>query len=418
MVPAALSAGMAAAGPTLDDALERERTEDDAVAVPRPPLVEAEVALASESLRGRQVHLLAPRLGGHSGVRVARSLFVGKSVELRLGLAARDGARRSLDFEGTQALWSMDGSQLYASAERRHWGPGRAGSLILDGAAPALPAVGWRRPAWRPSTSPWLRWLGPWRGDVFVGRLTGHREPERPALIGMRLEAQPWHTVRVAASRTLQWGGRGRPENARNLLRALAGRDNGGDRAVEPGNQLAGVDWHWTVWPRHGLGWYGQVIGEDEAGMLPSRNFWLTGVEQRHRIDGGGTVRTFLEWTDTRAGALSRDVSPGATYRHHLYPQGYTHDALLLGHPLGGDVVGAAAGVLLERGALAASAVAARGRASSTAQRFAPGRLETVNATVQVDLGGGHRSGVGAWWLRSADWRGASAQWWWQYAWP
>jgi hypothetical protein len=126
----------------------------------------------------------------------------------------------------------------------------------------------------------------------------------------------------------------------------------------------------------------------------------------------------FVEWTNTRAGSLSDDVAPGATYRHHLYPQGYTHDGALLGHPVGGDVVAAAAGALVERGPFAASAVLARGRATSAAQRFVPGPLEAVNANLQLDLGDGHCTGVGAWWLRSAGWRGASAQWWWQYAWP
>jgi hypothetical protein len=126
----------------------------------------------------------------------------------------------------------------------------------------------------------------------------------------------------------------------------------------------------------------------------------------------------FVEWTNTRAGSLSDDVAPGATYRHHLYPQGYTHDGAPLGHPVGGVVVAAAAGALVERGPFAASAVLARGRATSAAQRFVPGRLESVNANLQLDLGDGHRTGVGAWWLRSAGWRGASAQWWWQYAWP
>jgi hypothetical protein len=418
LVAAALSASVAVAGPTLEDALQRERTDDGALSEPPPPASSLEVSLASDSLAGRQPHLMAPRQGGYSGVRLDLGLLDGPSVRLRLGVGVRADAPRTLYFEGSQASWVLESSELYASVERRHWGPGRAGSLILDGAASALPAVGWRRPTLRASSSPWLSWLGPWRGDLFVGRLNGHRQPHRPTLIGMRIEAQPWQRLRVGASRTLQWGGRGRPENADTLLHALAGIDNGGDRATEPGNQLAGIDWRWTLWPRQDLGWYGQVIGEDEAGMLPSRNFWLSGVDLRHRFDGGGTLRMFVEWTNTRAGSLSDRVAPGATYRHHLYPQGYTHDGALLGHPVGGDVVAAAAGALVERGPFAASAVLARGRATSDAQRFVPGRLEAVNANLQVDLGDGHRTGVGAWWLRSAGWRGASAQWWWQYAWP
>jgi hypothetical protein len=408
----------AIAGPTLEEALQREHTDDGAQPAAAQPSSRTELSLAQDASAERQAHLLAPRLGGYSGVRLERQLFDAQGLQLRLGLSARDGAPRLLDFEGSQATWSWDSSQLYASVQRRHWGPGRAGSLILDGATPALPAIGWRRPVRRASASRWLSWLGPWSGDIYVGRLAGHREPARPMLIGMRLEAQPWQSLTLGASRTLQWGGRGRPQGARNLLLALAGRDNGGDRATEPGNQLAGIDWRWTAGPRRDVGWYGQVIGEDEAGMLPSRNFWLTGVDLRHDVGSGGIVRTFIEWTNTRAGSLSDGGSPGATYRHHLYPQGYTHEGIVIGHPLGGDVRAVAAGVLFERGPFAAGAVVARGRAMAAAQRFAPGHLEVANASLRLDLGGGHRSGLGVWWLRSTDWRGGSAQWWWQYAWP
>ncbi|WP_228745664.1 capsule assembly Wzi family protein, partial [Klebsiella pneumoniae] len=52
----------------------------------------------------------------------------------------------------------------------------------------------------------------------------------------------------------------------------------------EPGNQLAGFDFKFKLEPT--LGWpvslYGQMIGEDEAGFLPSANTFLGGVEGHH----------------------------------------------------------------------------------------------------------------------------------------
>ena len=72
----------------------------------------------------------------------------------------------------------------------------------------------------------------------------------------------------------MQWEGKG----DRNPLAASGwfywadntGTDN------EPGNQLAGFDFKFKLEPT--LGWpvsfYGQMIGEDEAGYLPSANMF------------------------------------------------------------------------------------------------------------------------------------------------
>jgi Capsule assembly protein Wzi len=406
----------AQAGESLADSVQRERETAPDTA---PATVQV---VAADPLLRSQVWLVAPALGGFSGARLAIDLKRSAAVRLRLGLGWREGASRQFSAEGSEAAWVLGASEVYASVQRRHWGPGRAGSLILDGAAEALPAIGWRRPVARASDNALLHFLGPWSGDFFVGGLQGHQQPPHPFLIGMRIEAQPLPNLRLGAARTMQWGGGGRPEGLASLLHALLGSDNAGYGGIsadnEPGNQLAGVDWRWTLWPRQDLAWYGQIVGEDEAGKLPSANLALAGVDTRWPLGGSGTVRAFVEWTNTLAGAVGRYPRPGAAYRHHIYRQGYTHDGLLLGHPAGGDVELTSAGLLIDHGALAATVVAARGRALPTAQRFLPGRLEVVNASAQWRLAAGQSTGVGLWWLRSAAGRDASAQWWWQYAWP
>ncbi len=63
----------------------------------------------------------------------------------------------------------------------------------------------------------------------------------------------------------------------------LPDRDNTGTDN-EPGNQLAGFDFKFKLEPT--LGWpvsfYGQMIGEDEAGGLPSANMYTGGIEGHH----------------------------------------------------------------------------------------------------------------------------------------
>ena len=200
-------------------------------------------------------------------------------------------------------VWRQEAGEWYASVQRRNWGPGWTGSLILDGAAPPLAAIGWRRPQPLASSSPWWQWLGPWTADFFVGQLAGHQQPERPALIGMRLQLQPVDGLQLGLSRTLQWGGRGRDESARSLLHGLLGMDNKGTSGIttenEPGNQLGGFDWRWQ-WPgERGYAFYGQLIGEDENGYLPSAYIVQAGLEARAVLAGADAidfrVRHFLQ---------------------------------------------------------------------------------------------------------------------------
>jgi hypothetical protein len=200
----------------------------------------------------------------------------------------------------------------------------------------------------------------------------------------------------LGLSRTLQWGGEGRNESLKSLANALIGRDNvGADglrREDEPGNQLAGVDWRWRLGAAPDVAsFYGQVVGEDEAGMAPSRNMVLLGADMAGpgRL---GASRVFVEAVDTIAGDVSGNDAPGAAYRHHAFAQGYTHRGRLLGHPLDGDVRALGLGVQRARGPLTAMAALTVGRAEATAQTLR--RRRAARADRRSDLGA--RSGAAA----------------------
>lgn len=304
--------------------------------------------------------ILSPPVRGSGGFQGLQTLVDRPDLRLRLGAGwarlqtARDAApfqapsTHRWNLDGTELAWRHAAGEWYASVQRRNWGPGWTGSLILDGAAPPVAAVGWRRPQPLPSASPWLRWLGPWTADVFVGRLTGHQQPERPTLIGMRLQLQPVDGLQLGLSRALQWGGRGRDESARAMLNGLLGKDNNGTSGIttenEPGNQLGGFDWRWQ-WPgERGLAFYGQMVGEDENGYLPSAYIVQAGLESHWPLRGA-VLRGFVEWNDLISGhAYGADRPTGLTYRSGVYRQGYTTDGMLLGHPAGGDLTLASAG--------------------------------------------------------------------------
>ena len=384
--------------------------------------------------------LASPAVRGSGGVQGLWTLQDQPQVLVRLGLGwASVQTVRSAppvqfvqpppwNMDGSALAWRHDGGEWYASVQRRQWGPGWTGSLILDGAAAPLPAIGWRRPQALASTSPWLRWMGPWSADVFVGRLAGHDEPERPALIGMRLQLQPFDSLELGLSRTMQWGGRGRAEGPETLLNGLLGKDNAGTSGItaenQPGNQLGGFDWRWQFAERRDPGawrsaaFYGQLIGEDENGYLPSAYLFQAGLSSRWVLDQAVVLHGFVEWNDIVAGHVyNSDRPPGITYTSGVYRQGYTHQGLPLGHPAGGDVTLASAGLVVQAAGLHLAVVASHGEALATAQRFAPGAFSGLNASLQATLDARQQLGTGLWWWRdSADQHLALQAWWrWRY---
>jgi hypothetical protein len=374
--------------------------------------------------------LMSPLVRGSGGLQGLLTVYDQPQFLLRLGAGWADlrttrtappfqeGPVRRWNLDGSEIAWRYDGGEWYASSQRRNWGPGWTGSLILDGAAPPLAAIGWRRAQPQASTSPWLSWMGPWTADIFVGRLAGHDEPERPALIGFRLQLQPFDSLQLGLSRTLQWGGRERDESLKAMLRGLLGRDNVGYDGItaenQPGNQLGGFDWRLQLGAESGNAFYGQLIGEDENGYIPSAYIVQAGFEARWALEAAA-LRGFVEWNDLVAGhAYNGHRPPGVTYTSTLYRRGYTHDRVPLGHPAGGDVTLASAGLVVQAAAVRMAVVVSRGEALPTAQRFAAGPISGVNGSLQLDIEARHQVGAGLWWWRDSVLEQRALQLWWR----
>ncbi|WP_084150239.1 capsule assembly Wzi family protein [Azohydromonas australica] len=410
----------AQAGLSLDQALARHQQLLAADAGAQPGVTEAlppvpnGILLVGGNSIDRLPQLLASPLGlGGSGLRLAHTLADGREgLTVRLGLLGSDEAARHWTLEGTELALRAGPGEAYASVQRRHWGPSWTGSLILDAAAPAVAAVGWRKTSTTAFETPWLAWLGPWNADFFIGGLAGHTQPAHPYLVGMRLQIQPLPSLQLGASRTLQWGGRGRDQSFSSFARGLLGRDNQDDSNTQPGNQLAGFDarWHTSIAQSQQLAIYGQLTGEDEADYLPGKNMKLAGLEWSLQ-SAGHSLRLFVERANVVAGL------PGVAYRHHIYLQGYTQDGRPLGHPAGGDTKLTSVGAVLDMGNLSGELVAYDGRAEPTAQRLVAGSVSGVNAALAWRARSDQTVGLNLWSGRDGGGRDSAAQLWWQYAW-
>lgn len=280
--------------------------------------------------------------------------WIGERVFLQLAATAvrtpSDG--RSFRADGSQIGLMLGNFTVAASLSDRWWGPGWDSSLILSNNARPIPAITLDRIETRTFTSKWLRWIGPWDMSLLAGQLESARQIPNAGFLGLRITARPHSTIEIGLSRTAQWCGDGRPCDFDTFTELFLGNDNRGESGVsesnEPGNQLAGFDLRWTPrWFDRSVSVYGQFIGEDEAGGLPSRYLGQLGIERTGSFGAIGNYRWFAEYAGTSCDFYKRDEIFNCAYNHTIYQTGYRYRDRTIGHAADNDAKIISAGLLV-----------------------------------------------------------------------
>jgi hypothetical protein len=227
-----------------------------------------------------------------------------------------------------------------AGLMERWWGPGWDGSLILSTNARAIPSITIERNYTDPFKSKWLSWIGPWRASIAMGQMESHDVPVPDVLFyAARINFKPRPWLEIGLTRTAQWCGGDRSCDWETFTDMLLGRDNQVGESLEeqPGNQMAGYDLRLrSPWKALPLAVYGQMIGEDEAGGLPSKFLGLFGFETWGSSALGGW-RLRGEYSGTACNFSRQEPEYGCAYRNLIYPQGYTYRGRIIGHAMDND---------------------------------------------------------------------------------
>lgn len=239
-----------------------------------------------------------------------------------------------VNVEGSYIAGKLWNQWLIAGQIPTYWGPGHEGSLIRGDASRPVYGFTMQRAEQQAFETKWLSWIGPWQYQAFAGQLDDYHAIPDAKLLGFRLTAQPLPYLELGASRILQWGGEGRSESFDTLWNAIKGNDNFYDGDLDKSNQIAGFDArlnlnHWGGVP---ISLYGQYVGEDEAGLLPSKKMYLAGIDYSSQLNNL-PLQVYAEWADTRTNG---DVQ-GISYNHYIYQDGYYQQGFPLGHAMGGD---------------------------------------------------------------------------------
>ena len=274
--------------------------------------------------------------------------FTGERFAYRLQATAVADASDGKEFrpDGSYVAAVFGNWIVHGGYVDRWWGPGWEGSLILGTNARPLPSLTIERNFSDPFETPWLAWIGRWRLVATMGQFEGDRDDAPHAkFFGMRATWKPHPRLEVGLSRSAQWCGEGRPCGLDTFWDLFIGNDNDQPVEEQPGNQLGGLDFRWSV-PWVPVALYAQGIGEDEANKMPSKYLGLFGAEFWGGV-GDRSWRAHVEYADTACSFYESEPQFGCAYRNAAYEDGYQYRGRVLGHAIDGDSRQLAAGILL-----------------------------------------------------------------------
>ena len=260
--------------------------------------------------------------------------WVGKNVagQLKASYGDDSNSDSNAKLDGTYVSTVLGNWAFTAGATERWWGPSWQNNLILGtNSRPAPSLTLHRNNSIAPKTN-WLSWIGPWHLETFMAQLESDRHVSNALLWGLRVTLRPISALEIGLTRTAQWGGKGRPQDLGTFFDLLIGKDNRGSNSIdqnnEPGNQLGGIDWRLssTVFDDTGVSFYGQWIGEDESGALPSRFVMLLGLDASI-ISEHTHHRIYFEFSDTTSEGYKGEGNdrPNYAYEHSIYRDGYRY---------------------------------------------------------------------------------------------
>lgn len=250
--------------------------------------------------------------------------------------------------DGSYLAYNFDRWQIRAGWIDRYWGSGADGSLILGMNARPIPTIGIERTVSTAPQSRWLRWFGPWRAGVFVGRMESQRDDfDNPVFFGMHLVVRPRENIDVGLFRTAQLCGDGRRCDAPTFWKMFIGHDNVGintTQADQPGNQMGGIDLRWSrpfgVRP---LALYVHVVGEDGKNGVPVKDLRIFGAETTYDEGDAGYTRVHAEYTDSSCTSSTPTKVFNCAYRNSVFR--YRYRGRIIGDSLDNDAAMWALGV-------------------------------------------------------------------------
>jgi hypothetical protein len=222
----------------------------------------------------------------------------------------------NLTFDGSHIEYTHGITTLGFGSIDRQWSLSNNTSLILSPNARALKSIYLKLD--NKNEYKWLPYIPSWSFEIFNGFTEGSLNGRKSMLLGMRAILSPNESLNIELVQTSQWGGDGYSNGRSALASALIFDTNNSKNSNI--NKMAGFGISYTM---HGniipLRIYGQAIGEDEAGNLPSCYAYLAGLEVTATKIKYPTIVN-IETIDTRVDKTSNGYcGPNTMYNNSIY---------------------------------------------------------------------------------------------------
>jgi membrane-associated phospholipid phosphatase len=234
--------------------------------------------------------------------------------------------------------------QLALGKQSVLWGPSADSMLWNDNVDP-VNMVRLVNP--EPFYVPGLKFLGPLRIDLFVGRLAGHPYVPRPFTYGQKINFKPFSFLELGFGRRSVLGGVGgaSPITTHNFLSSFFGINSGGTPGLNNGSVAGDSDTEmdWTFYVpgvRNYVVLYGEAYAEDDVLPIenPARNPWHPGIYIT-RIPGVPKMDLHVEGVSTEQNGLVPITGGGNhgifNYWNQNYQDANTQYGFLNGNTVG-----------------------------------------------------------------------------------
>ncbi|MDB2332755.1 capsule assembly Wzi family protein [Amylibacter sp.] len=222
----------------------------------------------------------------------------------------------NLTFDGSYIEYTHGITTLGFGSIDRQWSLSNNTSLILSHNARALKSIYLKLD--NKIEYKWLPYIPSWSFEIFNGFTEGSLNGRKSMLLGMRAILSPNERLNIELVQTSQWGGDGYSNGRSALASALIFDTNNSKNSNI--NKMAGFGISYTMQGNIiPLRIYGQAIGEDEAGNLPSCYAYLAGLEVKAAKIKYPTIVS-IEAIDTRVDKTSNGYcGPNTMYNNSIY---------------------------------------------------------------------------------------------------
>lgn len=269
------------------------------------------------------------RLDGDENISATMRLEGKLSPNIVVSLTPRSDSAASdhISFPSAYVKTHINNMEIQVGKDSFWWGQGAHGSLLLTNNGEPRKAV-------KLSTIQPIRFggifsfLGQMNATGFFSELEKDRtDVGNPAHVGMRFDFIPADNFTFGIARADLVGGKGHALHSSDYGDWLFGKNS--DLEYDKWNAIAGIDFRWRLPNLNGLQIYGEIYGEDQAGVLPPLprdNAYLLGA-YIPRVSPSGDWDAHLEWSETSQ----------SWYDHGLYQEGYVYKGNIMGDAMGNN---------------------------------------------------------------------------------